>query len=325
MKPDVSVIIPVYNTEKLIERCLCSVDAQRSSGLSLEVIIVDDGSTDSSGKIADDYAGTHEAATVIHTAHAGPGEARNIGLSSAKGRWIAFVDSDDALFENCLVCLIESGENANADIVIGKVELIRSDGSTEIVPDVNTATRLDCKEALRLLILDDGIRSYIPGKIFRRERIKDEPLTAGMFFEDMEWMHRVFGKCDSILMTDILTYKYFRRADSISGAMNMYHLDLVESMRRRYEYIKANFPGLAPLTAEMFWHYSYLMMVTSKCQKIEGAEKFKVLYKDIERRYGKEFDRYLGRKFIYRAAKLGTIPYRIVFRFFPNLAKPSKA
>ena len=92
---DVSVIIPVYNTEKYLQRCVDSVIGQQ--GVSVEIILIDDGSTDSSGKICDKYAAKYPEIKCIHTPNAGPSTAKNVGYDIATGNYIAFIDSDDEI------------------------------------------------------------------------------------------------------------------------------------------------------------------------------------------------------------------------------------
>lgn len=97
-KPYLSIIVPIYNVESYLEKCICSVIAQ--SYENLEIILVDDGATDSSGVICDKYAEIDSRIRVLHTCNGGVSEARNNGLKIAKGEYIAFVDSDDYLLDN---------------------------------------------------------------------------------------------------------------------------------------------------------------------------------------------------------------------------------
>lgn len=111
---DISVIVPVYNVEAYLDRCLESIINQDSS--NYEVIIVDDGSTDNSGKIADSYSEKYAFITTIHKKNAGLGFARNTGLEYAKGKYILFVDSDDYIETNMLSVLYEAAKKNDADV-----------------------------------------------------------------------------------------------------------------------------------------------------------------------------------------------------------------
>ncbi len=111
----ISVIIPVYNVEKYLRECIDSVLSQ--SYKNYEIILVDDGSMDNSGKICDEYAGEYEKITVIHKENSGPSKTRNMGLAVAKGEYIYFLDSDDYLGSNAFEKLVNVAEKENADMV----------------------------------------------------------------------------------------------------------------------------------------------------------------------------------------------------------------
>ena len=116
MNNKISIIIPVYNVENYIERCIDSLISQ--SYINLEIILVDDGSTDKSGEICDRYAVVDNRIKVIHIKNSGRGEARNIGLSQANGQYIGFVDSDDWVEKDLYKYMIENIEETKADISI---------------------------------------------------------------------------------------------------------------------------------------------------------------------------------------------------------------
>ena len=115
MKPKISVIVPVYNTEKYLQRCIDSILLQ--SFTDFELLLIDDGSTDSSGTICDKYAEQDSRIRVFHKANGGASSARNIGLDNAIGEWVCFVDSDDSLTRDAVEILCTNCNNG-ADIVI---------------------------------------------------------------------------------------------------------------------------------------------------------------------------------------------------------------
>lgn len=123
----ISVIIPVYNVEEYLHECVDSVINQTYR--NLEIILVDDGSTDSSGKICDEYAEKDSRVIVVHKTNSGPSKTRNNGLKIAKGEYIYFLDSDDYLDKNALETLVETARNQNADLVFFSAESFCDDGS----------------------------------------------------------------------------------------------------------------------------------------------------------------------------------------------------
>ena len=124
---DMSVIIPIYDVEDYLSECVDSVIHQ--ADLCLEVILVNDGSTDRSGIIADEYARRDNRIKVIHQENGEASAARNAGLNVARGEYIAFIDSDDCLKENSLSKLYHEATKFQADVLMGQVEFGHSDGS----------------------------------------------------------------------------------------------------------------------------------------------------------------------------------------------------
>lgn len=123
----ISVIIPVYNVEKYLHECVDSVLGQTYK--NLEVILVDDGSTDSSGKICDEYVEKNDRITVIHQKNSGPSKTRNTGLENANGKYIYFLDSDDYIGNNALELLVNTAESNDADLVFFDARSFSDDGA----------------------------------------------------------------------------------------------------------------------------------------------------------------------------------------------------
>lgn len=139
----VSVIIPVYNVEKYLEECLESLLNQTLS--EIDIILIDDGSTDSSGKICDGYVEAYDNIRVIHKINEGQGKARNIGIKEAKGKYVYFMDSDDILEKDALSFLCEEAETKNLDVILFAAECFSDD------PEVN----FNSKEYQRTIFLNE--------------------------------------------------------------------------------------------------------------------------------------------------------------------------
>ena len=125
--PKISVIIPVYNTEKFLHRCIDSILTQTYT--DFELLLIDDGSKDSSGSICDEYAEKDSRVRVFHKENGGVSSARNLGLDNAWGEWITFVDSDDYIEENFLKSF---DGNLDADLVVGNIQMIRKQEVEEV-------------------------------------------------------------------------------------------------------------------------------------------------------------------------------------------------
>lgn len=170
--PTISVIIPVYNTEKYLHRCIDSVLAQTYK--DFELLLIDDGSKDSSGIICDEYAAKDARVRVFHKENGGVSSARNFGLDNAKGEWITFVDSDDYIEENFL----KSFEgNLDADLVVGNIQKIRKQEKEEYSSHISPGYYNDIKSEVANCLTN--LCFLAPwGKMFRRQ------LVLGLHFDE---------------------------------------------------------------------------------------------------------------------------------------------
>ena len=133
--PLISVVVPIYNVEHYLERCLDSIISQTYT--NLEIILVDDGSTDRSGAIADAYAAKDSRVKVIHQKNGGLSIARNTGIEACRGEYLLFIDSDDYIAPNMCECLLSHLTEADADIAIGGFYRVDSHGTAEFAPPVS--------------------------------------------------------------------------------------------------------------------------------------------------------------------------------------------
>ena len=138
---DISVIIPVYNVENYLKRCVDSILCQ--DGISLEIILVDDGSTDSSGKMCEEYVTSHSNITCLHISNSGPATAKNKGYDMATGNYVAFIDSDDEIKPDMFRSMLQSGYKHDADIVCCNYIQVNEDG--HISHTKHTGRGIPCK------------------------------------------------------------------------------------------------------------------------------------------------------------------------------------
>ena len=168
----VSVIIPVYNVEKYLHRCLNSVKNQ--SFKNLDVILIDDGSTDKSGEICENYCKEDFRFRVIHQKNRGQATARNLALDMAKGDYICFVDSDDYIEKTMIETLYNSITNNNADIAVCGYNRVNETG--ELIKTFfpfNSERVLNKREAVLEILKDIHLFSFLWDKIFKRELFKN--------------------------------------------------------------------------------------------------------------------------------------------------------
>jgi len=203
----ISVIIPVYKVEKYLRRCIDSVLNQTFD--NFEVILIDDGSPDGCGAICDHYARLDRRVRVIHKPNEGVSAARNDGIDLAKGRYIAFLDSDDWVHTEYLERLLDIALKTGADIVICDFTKVEDDAEPAI--DLNENVRLMSNaDAVRLLVRDQDLRMVVPwNKLYKRAIFDGIRFPVGRRFEDEAVVHHYLYKAEKIALTsDRLVFYY---------------------------------------------------------------------------------------------------------------------
>lgn len=211
----ISVIIPVYNVEKYVERCVKSVLRQNYS--NLQIILINDGSTDLSGNICDYLAEQDERIVVIHQPNRGVSVARNEGIKRCSGEYFCFLDSDDAFAPEILNQAVEKIESDDSDVVIFGWKKIFGNGREEQWTPVETGI-LHARHVVKQLLYNfSEFGGGYPNKLWKSRVFTDsiprydEKLT---YFEDSEWMTRMFLKINKISVLDNVGYLYYIRNDS---------------------------------------------------------------------------------------------------------------
>ena len=219
----ISVIVPVYNVEKYIRRCLDSIVNQTYS--NLEIILIDDGSKDASGKICDEYAKKDNRITVIHKKNGGLSDTRNVGINAAKGKYITFVDSDDIICCDYIEHLYYLLKKYNCKMSISGLEIVPSKNKKN---DKYIEEKIEKTEALRRLLVDD-ISVSSCSKLYEISLFKDVHFPKGKLYEDNGTTYKLIEKCDSIGYSNKKIYKYYRNSNSITNKkFDNRKLDLIE-------------------------------------------------------------------------------------------------
>lgn len=213
----ISVIIPIYNVEEYLEKCLNSVINQTYK--NLEIILIDDGSTDKSGEICDKYAKKDKRIIVIHKENSGVADARNRGLKIATGEYFGFVDSDDYIELDMFETLYNLQEKNNADISIVSFYEIYNEKIIS-VRDSGKFTEYTKTGALKELLMDRDIQSYVWNKLFKRELFEGIEFPTNKNYEDIAIMLLIFEKAEKTVLLQEPKYYYQRRDNSITGIKN---------------------------------------------------------------------------------------------------------
>jgi glycosyltransferase involved in cell wall biosynthesis len=227
----ISVIIPVYNVEPYLRKCLDSVLNQTYR--DLEILIIDDGSTDGSGKICDEYK-VDERVKVFHTENRGLSAARNLGLDNATGDWIGFVDSDDWIEPDMNEVLIKRAEETGADVVECGFFIEYPNRRAEVNRQNQIMSGLEAVSNL----LENKLYNAAWNKLWRRDCYKDIRFPEGRVYEDIATTYRVFYCAKRVCSIDIVLYHYVHRKASLTNTRNLKNLDgYWRSHKERYEYL----------------------------------------------------------------------------------------
>ncbi|MDO4291748.1 MAG: glycosyltransferase family 2 protein [Eubacteriales bacterium] len=255
MKKDlISVIIPVYNTKVYLEKCVESVCRQSYS--ELEILLIDDGSTDGSPALCDRLARQDARIRVIHKANGGLSDARNRGIESSQGGYLFFLDSDDYIAPEALECLYAKLTETDSDMAMGNFSYVYGEEEDGGAGSPLRDEVLSPDEAYQKLFGEKG-HFYVMacGKLYRKSIFSELRFPKGKLHEDEYMIHHVMGKCRRIVSTKKVVYYYVQRQDSIMGKpLSEGNLDGLEALYDRYEYFEQlGKKEYARKSARLFW------------------------------------------------------------------------
>jgi len=210
---EISIIVPVYNVEKYLRKCVDSILNQTFK--DFELILVDDGSPDNSGVICDEYAKKDSRVRVIHKKNGGLSDARNIGIDAAKGKYIGFIDSDDYIDQNMYKQLYDSLMKNNADLSIcGIFDVF--DGRTPVKKSEKELL-LNRDEATLLIFHGNEISVHAVNKLYKRKIFDNVRYPVGKYHEDSYTIVDILDNCDTVAINSRQMYYYFHRNESITS------------------------------------------------------------------------------------------------------------
>jgi glycosyltransferase involved in cell wall biosynthesis len=236
----ISIIIPVYKTEFYLRKCLNSIVNQ--SYKNLEIILVDDGSPDTCGKICDEYAALDSRIKVIHQKNRGLSAARNAGLKIATGEYIGFTDSDDWIENDMFETLYLGALKYGTDITICGYFSVK--GAKYRERREEHTVLLGREDALHHLLLDKTITNHAWNKLYKRELFEDVYYPEGRTFEDIATTYKLFEKADKVVCLDSCKYYYLERNDGIIGIRTIDSAaDRCLMIYNRYMDLMVRYPG----------------------------------------------------------------------------------
>lgn len=266
----ISVIVPVYNVEAYLDKCISSIVNQTYR--NLEIILVDDGSPDDCPAMCDAWKKKDSRIVVLHKENGGLSDARNAGMGAAHGEFISFIDGDDWIEPRFFEILQHELEAQNADVAAVQYRLCWEGDTCERQSAYEHVTVYDRQTAMRLLI-QNQIKQVVWNKLYRSAQIRDIPFEKGKVHEDEFWTYQVIGRIERFAAIDYIGYDYFQRAGSIMGAgYSPKRLDAVEAKTRRQAYLTEHMPELAPEGARDLL-FTCLYHGQQVCKALRGAEK----------------------------------------------------
>ena len=241
----ISVIVPVYNVEKYVERCIKTLTQQTYR--NIEIIIIDDGSPDNAGIICDELSKKDERIKVIHQKNQGLSGARNTGIDEARGEYLLFVDSDDWVHEDMVEVLYHLLVDNNAQIAACGTEIVDDKGHIAYFSDdLEEIKVFSTEEAMIELPLDERIRNVAWNKLYKKELFNDIRFPVGMIFEDIATTYRLIDKAEIIVYCGKPLYCYYKSENSIlRSEFSLKWFDKVTACKMRAEYYQIHYPEIS--------------------------------------------------------------------------------
>ena len=298
----VSVIVPVYNVEAYIHKCVDSILNQTMR--ELEVILVDDGAQDKSGAICDEYAGKDDRVQVIHKENGGLSDARNAGVMQATGDYILFVDSDDYIRNDMIECLYHLATHYGVDMSVCGVYNVYANGA-KAQCDVIEEFLCDNIEAFGHILVGQKIPGTICNKLIKRDIAKQLLFPVGRLYEDAFYTTQLMQKVQSVYVTTEPMYYYFHRSGSITtkpfGPKDM---DVIAAYEQNLEVVKKRFPKLVKQAKfRLDWAY---FTVLDRMLQLDNYKETKD-YLPVVKYLRKNTWSVLTDKYFYKSRKIGAL------------------
>lgn len=238
----ISVIVPVYNVEKYLENCVDSIIKQTYK--NIEIILVDDGSSDNSGNLCDNFMENDSRIKVYHKKNGGLSDARNYGIKKANGSYITFIDSDDTIDNDYIEYLFSLIEKYHVDLSICTYSVITDDKKISYI-DEDIEVKLDKITALKELLCENKFSVSACAKIYKKELFYNIEFPKGKLCEDNGTTYKLIEKCDYVAYGSKSKYNYYKRSNSImTSSFNERKFDLIDLVDNMKDELEIKYPEL---------------------------------------------------------------------------------
>lgn len=316
----VSVVIPIYNVDLYLRQCLDSLGVLGRK--DIEIILVNDGSTDSCRDICIEYKEKWSNIVFVDKENGGLSDARNKGTEVASGDFIYYVDSDDWLAPNAIDKLYQFALKQDCEVVQGSFYYAFDDHVQHInryyKSDDDTFV-LNRHDTMQELIKNNYVKNFAWGKLYKTSIVKRHPFPVGKFFEDSYWQHLIIHDCTRYGVICEPLYFYRQRENSISSVLGKKYLDLVLGLESRLMFIKEYYPELTTAAADALWTSAFSMRGRSA--------EINQLFKIINQKYSSLFSSCLKQSRVFILAEKDSmwLPFYLFYRrvevFFERKSK----
>lgn len=272
--PLITVIVPVYNVEKYIDKCITSIICQDYT--NLEIILVDDGATDLSGQICDNYAKDDNRIKVIHKTNGGLSDARNVAIDIMTGEYVVFIDSDDYIEKNYISYLYYLIIKYKAQISICNFKYVTEAGtSINKAYDSGMEKELSQRDAILELLCGKEINTSASMKLYKSDLFSDIRYPKGKLYEDISTTYKTFLKSDKIVYGDMSLYIYLCRDGSITKqTFSNKRMDAIENLKEMCYDIENAYPQFKEYCkSRLFSQYISVYLVLKKSRFSIELEK----------------------------------------------------
>ena len=236
----ISVIVPCYNVKPYLQRCIDSIASQEC--VNIEVIMVDDGSTDGTGEMCDAIAATDQRIRVIHKANGGLSDARNAGLDAATGPIVTFVDSDDFLPARSLMSMLALMLATGADVVEGVQARVADGESREMATGPARSSSFTQSEAIADVMYQRTLSCSACGRLLKRRLFGGLRFPKGLLYEDLAIIYPLLRQVNKVTHTEACTYCYTQREGSITGHFTPQRTQVLDILDRLLQQVQAEAP-----------------------------------------------------------------------------------
>lgn len=282
--PEISVIVPAFNAGEFLEECLRSIAGQSFS--DIEVIVVDDGSSDSTLSIAQSMARGDSRFQVLSVPNGGVSRARNLGVDRANGEFITFVDADDALHPDALRLMLKALRTSGADVCIAGFRKFRKE-----IPkpsrDSGKVRVFSYEEAMGKALYQELLLNSPWGAMIRRSILGDKRFREGVRYEDLDAFYRFYEGAGKIAYLPASLYFYRQNPGSFLAGWSEARLDVLDVTDRIADYMAAYHPGLLPAAQDRRFsaHFNMLVLMRKNgVNNLEAAERCRRVIREGRRR-----------------------------------------